>query len=206
MSMKVLSNYHRMLKTVVCLGFFVSILSGCSSVPHYDVEVYPSAELTHQYGYMPSLEVDVAGVNKNEAGRVKSVNIDRYFTADNALRKSLKPETLRFSEDDVVYKVLSDDSERWNTWNDKGADSIALVVNLPVVEENPQEDGRKLIVPIIKEGIFSRNSGTLRFEITPAGIIQINRVPEVLSSASVEKAEPVHAETMNAPSNSENKK
>lgn len=206
MNMKILSDFFPILRITTSIGIFVSMLAGCSSVPHYDVEVYPSAELTQQYGYMPSLEVDVAGVTENEAGRIKAVNIDRYFTADNALRKSLKPETLRFSEDDVVYKVLSEDSGRWNTWNDKGADSIALIVNLPVAAEKPQDDGRKLIVPIIKEGTFSRNSGTLRFEITPAGIIQINRVPEVLSSSSVKKAEPVHAETMNASIKSEDKK
>lgn len=193
-SMKVLRILK--LKILILTGIFTSLLVGCSSIPHYDVEIYPSAELVTQFGYMPSLEVDVSGITENEASRIKAVNVDLYFTAGNALRKTLKPETLKFSEDDVSFKEVDDDAACWAIWSSKGADHLAVVVNLPLAEDSSSEDGRKIVIPIVSDSWFSRNSGTLRFEITPSGLIQINKVPEVQLPTSVDNAEPVLPETM----------
>ncbi len=154
-------------------------LAGCSSVPSYDISIYPAQNLVEHYGYMPSLEIDISGLNNSELGRIRQTDVDRYFEPGNALRKSLSPLTLKFSEEDPAVKSVSGKDSHWDDWAARGSENIVLIVNLPESLGSPAEDGRKLIVPIVKDGWFSRNTGDMYFEITPAGLTPIIRAPEM---------------------------
>lgn len=122
-----------------CLTF----LTGCSA-SNCDVEVYLDPELKAAYGQIPTLEVDIAGVNAEQAQRLQQMNLDQYFTPNSPQRKSLAPLTLRFSEENPGPMILADNHELWKRWEERGAQFVAVICNLPqflsLVEDNQQND------------------------------------------------------------------
>lgn len=111
--------------TALCLG-----LTGCSA-SNCDVEVYLDPTLKTSYGQVPTLEVDIAGVNAEQAQRLQNVKLDQYFTPGSPQRKSLAPLTLHFSEENLGPMILDSGDKLWELWEDRGAQFIAVICNLP---------------------------------------------------------------------------
>lgn len=105
-------------------------LVGCSA-SDCDIEIYLDPEIKIAYGQVPTLEVDIAGVNAAQAQRLQKMDLDAYFTPNSPQRKSLLPLTMRFSDDNLGPMVLDDDNDLWKRWKERGAQFIAVICNLP---------------------------------------------------------------------------
>lgn len=114
----------------LCSLFSAWYLSGCSA-SDCDVEIYLDPEIKSAYGQVPTLEVDIAGVNAAQAQRLQKMDLDTYFTPNSPQRKSLLPLTMRFSDDNLGPMVLDDDDDIWDRWKERGAQFVAVICNLP---------------------------------------------------------------------------
>lgn len=153
------------------------IFCGCS-VPAYDVEVHISPKFKEQFKIYPSLEVDIAGVNENEAERFSAVSIDEYFQINNPLRQGSEHVTLCFSEGNTAPKQLAANDPVWKIFHKKEAVKLYLIANIPADNaiEKGKKDHRKQVVPLEKSNWFSSNKRY--FEISPAGINILKNRPE----------------------------
>ena len=154
-------------------------LTGCSA-PAYDVEVFLSPKVREKYQVRPSLEVDIAGLDHAAEEHFAAVDINDYFSPDNALRSGSAHATLHFSEEDGAPKRLAKSDPIWAKFAAGSADKICLLVNLPTTGGKKQKnDPRKIVIPL-EDGIFK--SSKRYFEITPSGLIQLKGRPEYAAS------------------------
>lgn len=159
------------IKLTAAALMLAAFFAGCTYT--HNVKVYMSPELKERYGYYPSLEVDLAGLNVNEKNWFDSYDMDKYFEADNPLRKSLAPITMRFSEDDPSMLYLERGSDIWSVWKRKGAEDLYIVVNLPEARIGKSSSG--VLTLKIKSNIFKSHD---RFvEIKPTGINLLPKPP-----------------------------
>ncbi|HJE66301.1 MAG TPA: hypothetical protein K8V51_04475, partial [Campylobacter avium] len=101
----------------ILLTFFTLLFCACSK---YNITVYFSPDLKEEYGYYPSLELDIVGVNESEKRWLENYKIDTYFEVDNPLRKSLEPYTIHFSSNKEPEQLFSEHEKQWKAWNKKG--------------------------------------------------------------------------------------
>lgn len=165
--------YQRFGSALLAAG--MGLLAGCAA-PSYNVEVYLSPKFKEQMKIYPSLEVDVVGVNTNEAERFDTCVTDDYFTVGNALRSGTDHFTIMFSEDSSAPKLLRSSHKIWKQFGRKDADQLYLLVNLPPdgSKKLSGKDARKIVIPL-ENGWF--DSDKRFFEISPAGIISLKNRP-----------------------------
>lgn len=164
--MKFKSKFIKLALLIAFGAFFV----GCSS--RYNMSVYLSPDLVKHYGYYPSLEVDIVGLNKNEAVWMQSYKLDKYFEPGNPMRKSLLPYTMHFSQQKAVLQVdFSDKEKSWKQWIDKGATELMIAVNLPGISD---DSVRKVVRDI--HSIYGMRD-YLYVEIRPVGITFLDAKP-----------------------------
>jgi hypothetical protein len=184
-------------KTVAVLFLFACgfFLSGCSSsTPKSEIGIYLADDIRDFYGYCPTLEVDIVGLNDVEQKRLLGYDVDLYFQPPEQFRKSLRPLTAKFSEENMTAKILDNDDPIWSRWNDKGVTFIAFIVNLPTVSDlkDKATDARKLIVDINKRTNFMRAS-THNIMVGGSGIVDVKNPPKdakrepLLSQEAVEE-------------------
>ena len=153
-----------------------AVFAGCTT--SYEINVALSPKLKEVYGSYPALEVDIAGIDANEAERFAATPVDEYFAVGGALRSSTPHATLRFRYDDVKEHSLSSGDQIWKAFAKKDADRVVLLVNLPPLpetlakkekpgKEEGKRDFRSVIIPL-ENSWFS--SDVRDFEITPVGI------------------------------------
>lgn len=175
--------------SVACGGLVLALASGCWT-PSYYVEVYLSPQLKDTYRVYPSVEVDLIGADKNDAERLESCDIDEYFDVDDPLRKSTPHATLHFTETDIMPKQLSTWDDAWYVFEDKEADQLYVMVNLPKVPPKPGskksasgKDGRRIKLPLepknpILMTIWPFYYRTRVLEITPVGVNSLGSAPK----------------------------
>lgn len=164
-----------------CILILILSTLSISCTYSHTVSVYLSPELKTFYGYYPSLEVDIVGLNDSEKNWIDSYDINKYFEIDNPLRKTLSPVTMKFSEEDKSMQYLGYYSKYWNKWKKKGAKELYIIVNLPQVESNGSEDKSQKSKPNIltfkiKSNIFKWHKKYI--EIKPAGVLLLPNAPE----------------------------
>ncbi|MBO5566658.1 MAG: hypothetical protein J5934_05510 [Succinivibrio sp.] len=164
----------------------VFVLTSCASDnTTCDVGVYLSPDLQDVYGYTPTLEADIVGLTKVEQKRLVSYDVDKYFAPPQQFRKSLGVVTVRFTDGDTIGKKLPEDSEAWARWEEKGATHLAVIVNLPVVNEvkDNANDPRKLIIDMNGEELM--NSSEHFIVIGGSGVIEVKKEPDDGKSVEV---------------------
>lgn len=107
-------------------------LTGCSA-SNCDVEIYVDPELKTAYGQLPSMEVDIAGVNAVQAQRLQKLNLDQYFMPGSPQRRALSPITFYFSAENPEPMILDSGDDLWDKWEERGAKFIAVICNLPEI-------------------------------------------------------------------------
>ena len=170
-----------MKKFSVLIGAAAAMLlaAGCAA-PAYDVEVFLSPKVKEKYKIRPSLEVDIAGINRTSEEHFSAIGVNDYFSPENTFRSSNAHATLHFSEEDGVPKRLAKNDAVWAKFAAGSADKICLLVNLPTPDGKKQKnDPRKIVIPL-EDGIFQ--SSKRYFEITPSGLIQLKDRPEYATS------------------------
>ncbi len=167
-------------------------LGGCSSGSGGSTAVYVfiDPQIEESFGYAPSLEVDVVGISDSDKQRLEKYNIDRYFSGNDRMRTSLKPVTFKFSDDDMVPKAVNSKHRCWDEWGEKILTNIAVLVNLPLVEEDAKgtpEDPRRLVVPMT-EGMFNSRPDRY-FMVTEGGIVQLSDRPKASKNEKIQGEE-----------------
>ena len=173
-----------MTKFGVLIGAAAALLawSGCSA-PAYDVEVYLSPKVKEKYQIRPSLEVDIAGVNRTSEEHFAAIDVNDYFSPENTFRSGNAHATLHFSEENGAPKRLAKSDAIWEKFAAGSADKICLLVDLPAAAgKKPKNDPRKIVIPL-EDGIFK--SSKRYFEITPSGLIQLKERPEYAAASEI---------------------
>ena len=174
-----------MKKMIVSTGIAAAmlLLAGCAA-PAYDVEVFLSPKVKEKYGIRPSLELDVAGLNRTTEEYFRAIGVNDYFAPDNLLRSGTAHATLYFSEEDGAPKRLAKTDAVWAKFADASADKICLLVNLPLSGgKKPKNDPRKIVIPL-ESGMFK--SSKRYFEITPSGLVRLKDRPDY-AAAEIEQ-------------------
>lgn len=182
------------------LALGMLLLAGCWT-PSYYVDVYLSPSLKETYKVYPSVEVDIVGADENDAERLESCDVDDYFEVGNPLRRSVPHATLHFTETDILPKSLSTWDAAWDAFDDRGAEQLFLLVNLPKAAPKPgakkptaePKDGRRVALPLESKNWFLQlvwpwYYRTRVFEIVPAGINRLGSAPDDAPSPVVERS------------------
>lgn len=166
----------RALAAIALVGIAAQI-TGCSS-SSTDIGIYLAEDIQSSYGYCPTIEVDVVGLTEAEEKRMIAYDVDRYFNPGSTFRQNLGAVTLKFAEDDMTPKIISDDAQCWDHWKDKGAKYIAVISNLPLLVDAKDSavDPRKLIINM-NDG-FLVDSSVHNVEVGGSGIIELKRAPQ----------------------------
>lgn len=110
-------------------------------------------------GMLPSLEVDLVGVNAGEKAAWENYPVSKYFTPNDPWRRDADRATKTFASNDRDDKVLSRYDPNWGEWigrsfgsgqSGKGAQWLFVIANIPgVTEDLPgAQDPRRIILPL----------------------------------------------------------
>ncbi len=154
------------------LGFLV--LVGCSPAYHVVVSIDESSWRPQGQGTIPSLEVDLVGVNDSEKSAWDQHPISKYFSPNDRLRSDADRYTMTFKNDDLGPKTLEKGHAIWKEWTAKGAQWLYVIVNLPGIEQDQpgDSDPRRRILPLDKDK-WKWGTNTLEIEIQ-SSIIRCN--------------------------------
>ena len=183
-------KYIKIISSQIALLWGLSLAGCSSSTPTSDVGIYLNEDIQDFYGYCPTLEVDIAGLTKAEEKRLAGYDVDKYFSPPEQFRKSLGAVTVKFSDKDMVGKVLPSGDGIWDKWNDKGVTHLAIIANLPLVNsvKDVQADPRKLIIDLNEKFI---SPGSHYIVIGGSGVIEVKNEPsdsKTVKISGVEKA------------------
>lgn len=127
-------------------------LGGCAG--SYDVKVVLDQSSWQQaYGdVLPSLEVDLVGINESENPTWESYPVSKYFSPGDPLRRDADRYTVHFTKDDRSPKTLESGHYVWEKWvsgsTAKGAKWLYVIANIPGASPVSGPDPRRTIVPL----------------------------------------------------------
>lgn len=175
----------------ICVAAMIAMLgicfAGCAPKPFSGtVNIAPTAKFKEQTGLLPTIELDVIGVNAIELQRWKSYPVDNYWTPGNSFRgNASRASYLMTTSNPGPFQVGSWTSQR-NTWMKAGATSLVLIANLPgawrsrpPTAKGPpppgvhwyegKDDPRRLIVPWT-QGAYGMFTNTVDIDMSPDGL------------------------------------
>lgn len=135
------------------------IASGCcisnkSKAFNVNVSLDEDSWKTFTGGVIPSLEVDIVGINDNEKPKWDAYSPGKYFSPNDPRRRDADRHTVTFTDEDREAKELSRKDpiwkEKWLGKKGKGAKWLFILVNLPGIDQDHPEDSdpRKLVLPL----------------------------------------------------------
>lgn len=137
--------------SALAIMIFATMLGGCTAgMGRYHVTVQPSEGLRDASGTMPSIEVDLVGVNESEAARWRSYPVSDYFSGRDQFRADADRHTLAFTHANPGPQTLPRTHPIWQKWKDKQAMELFILVNLPGTGDR-QEDPRRLVLPLSRD-------------------------------------------------------
>ena len=160
-----------------CFMYLAALLiaSGCSSHPSFDMQISPSKELAKVYGYYPTFEVDVAAISNEDAIRLSSYPVEKYFEPSDPVRQYFEPVTFRFSEDDLKVKKIESGSDVYDRLMSRSPDYIAMLVNLPFTDKESKKLDPRVFIYKLGNGMFDRNPD-LYVKVGATGLIRTDRI------------------------------
>lgn len=136
-----------------------SVSSPFSSKPkRFKIKVSLDLESWKREGdVIPSLEVDLVGINDSQKPRWENYSLRKYFTPGDLLRRDADLKTLQISSGEIE-KTLENNDAIWDKWlgnrrkgePGKGARWLFVLVNLPGIDDDMDglHDPRRIIVPL----------------------------------------------------------
>lgn len=154
------------LALLACLGG----LCGCSSMARLNVIVQIDEKHIETIGTVPTVEVNLVGVNEAEYPQWAGYSIDQYWKADDNLRKGADRFILEFGQTESTRKTLSEDGKAWDTWEEKTSQYLFVIADIPGMHDPPEgkgKDGRVLELPLAPE---RWSTDTITITVKPGGI------------------------------------
>jgi hypothetical protein len=137
---------RRLAITASVLGLVA--LTGCGSMKRLEVTVRIPDELKAKPDRIPSIEVNLVGVNSSDLAKWKGSMSD-YWSPGNKLRADNKKNMLvfRFSQGEPGPYKLGRKDAMYKRWQEMNATHVLVLADIPGVKESP-EDPRRKVLPL----------------------------------------------------------
>ena len=125
---------------------------------------------------MPSMEVDVVGVNESELDRWRHYSVTQYFSAEDLFRKDADRYTMTFTDSDAKPKTLEPKDPVWKVWQEKSAQALVILAHLPGEHQDQpdQQDARRLIIPLADSGFSMKQASTITVVVKKSGLVSVS--------------------------------
>jgi hypothetical protein len=122
---------------------------GCASIARLDITVQLDTKEIAETGTVPTIEVNLVGVNEAEYPQWQGYSIDQYWSAEDKLRKGADRYIMRFSETQQITQTLPDDASVWDGWEEKTVKYLFVLADIPGLSGGKGgKDGRLLVLPL----------------------------------------------------------
>ncbi len=162
------------------LPLLVLAIAGCAGMGRFDVDVtVDRAGFKSGVGAVPSIEVNLVGVNNVEFPKWNTKSMTEYWEPDDPLRTGTVNRgfayVMTFGEEQPVRQVLSRRHPVWSQWAANGAENLFVLVNYPRVAKDQagNADPRRKILPLERKrwkGYFW-GKRVIWLEVAPGGLI-----------------------------------
>jgi hypothetical protein len=124
--------------------------AGCSGMGKFDVVVKLDESFRAEGATVPSIEVDLIGVNAVEYPRWENYSMSQYWSPADQLRRDADKYVMRFGQDWALAQTLRHQDAVWRRWKPKQATHLFVLAFLPGVHEDQpgNADPRRLILPL----------------------------------------------------------
>lgn len=129
---------------VLCLF----VLSGCATIRRLDVTVKIPDDLVAKPDRIPSIEVNLVGVNNSDLGKWQGSMSD-YWSPGNRLRADNREnmQVFRFSQGNPGPFKLGRKDAMYRRWQEINATHVLVLADIPGVKDAP-EDPRRKVLPL----------------------------------------------------------
>ncbi len=164
---------------VVVFAVVVVLGVGCSNgnaAGRYDITLQLGSSVGGADGTsIPSLEADLVGVSDFDMERWSNHSMTEYFRGQDTLRAEAPRHTVQFSSESPDPKTLDAKDPIWETWKQRSATHVFVLINLPGVRDDRagDQDARRLILPLAKNRWSSRE---ILIEVQRSGLVPLTRV------------------------------
>lgn len=131
------------------LLFCIVALSGCGII-RMNVVVELDEEFARDPAAVPTIEVNLVGVNESELPQWKGYAMAAYWSPGDKLRSGADKYELRFSQTTPSEQTLSRKDPIFGVWQEKTASHLFVLADLPGVSDPApgEADPRRMILPL----------------------------------------------------------
>jgi hypothetical protein len=106
--------------------------------------------LTRSAASIPTMQVDLVGVNKSELAQWRGYSMAAYWSPGDKLRDGADKYELRFDQTRATSQMLQRTDPVFDTWMEKTASHLFVLADLPGVTDpkGGEADPRKLVLPL----------------------------------------------------------
>ena len=164
---------------IVLLAVFGVFGAACGSgiaAGRYDITLQLGSSVAGAEGAsIPSLEADLVGVSDFDMERWSNHSMTEYFGGQDTLRAEAPKYTMQFSSESPDPKTLDAKDSVWETWKQRSATHVFVLINLPGVRDDRagDQDARRLILPLAKNRWSGRD---ILIEVQRSGLVPLTRV------------------------------
>ncbi len=128
----------------------MAMLSGCGGMLRTDIYVELGKDLIADPASIPSIQVDLVGVNASELPQWKGYALREYWSPGNKLRASADKYEMRFGQTRSASQKLERTNAVFDEWQKKTASHLFVLADLPGVSDPKPGavDARRLVLPL----------------------------------------------------------
>jgi len=136
----------------LCVAVIMSGLLATGCFTQFNAHVQPDdkwqRELQVSGKTMPSVEVDMVGVNATEFQAYFGYSVTKWFTSGDSLYSSASKISKEFGKDHPVAAAVGRDADIWQEWRNRRVTHLFVMAHLPgTFEDKPGDaDPRRLIL------------------------------------------------------------
>lgn len=147
---------------------------GCAGgMGKYNVRVEPSPTLRDRNNELPTMEVDLVGVNETQVAAWEAYPVSTYFSGSDPRRQEAIKATMVFTNEKPGAQTLLSNDPIWQRWASSGATKLVVLANIPGVRAQPgAPDPRRVILPLDR-GTYTQD--TIDLHLLRSGVE--NRTP-----------------------------
>jgi hypothetical protein len=155
-------------------------LVGCTGMGRFDLDItLDHTAFQAALSTIPSVEINFVGVNASEYPVWHNYSVNKYWMPEDAQRVTAVRQghchVVTFGEQPPFRQAVSRTAPMWDKWKSKGSRYLFVLVNYPRTGKDlpGDADARRVVLPLDKQrwhGYFWGRR-TLRFEVTPGGIV-----------------------------------
>ncbi len=147
-------SFRRSVPFLARLPVCIVLLSGCG-IMRMNVIVELDKELAKDPASVPTIEIDLVGVNESELPQWKGYSMSAYWSPGDKLRLGAGADKheFRFSQTTASAQTLDRKDPIYDKWQEKTASRLFVLADLPGVSEPApgEADPRRMILPLSRK-------------------------------------------------------